>query len=500
MAATTGSRAKSFIETSKGKTGAEADVGTPNAAYLGMLERWQLVNDLMGGTPAMRAAGQLWLTKFPNETAVLYKARLNAATLFNVFLGTLQHLVGRVFREPIELTEGTDPRIKKWAEDIDRSGRDLTAYGQDCFTDMLAFGKCHTMPEFPDAEQVKRELGRTQLTLEDQNAYSLRPYFAKVNPMNLFAWDGAMIAGAEVLERIRIYESAWVREGEWGQAQQKTIRVVEPNTVRIYTWNGEEWVAGQEDVTTLGQVNLTTGYARRTGFLMAAPPLEDLAWLNRKHWDSQSDQDNILHVVRAAILLVQGFTEKEMAYVNVGPSIALRTDKPPSESAVGYVEHTGEGVDAGQRSLDNLVDQMRASGAGDLTVSQPGTETATGRSIEEAKSLSPLGAAALALQLHLEESFKMAGRWDGDPGISVGVRVNTDLGTWSEVTKEIELLQADATAGRISDRDYLDEAQRRGLYDAEKSIDDMLENAESEADSDFPDVPFEAPLELPDED
>ncbi len=490
MPTTTGSRAKSYVETSKGKTGKEADVGTPNQAYLDMLERWQLVNDLMGGTPSMRAAGQLWLTKFPNETPSVYKARLNAATLFNVYLTTLQHLVGRVFREPIILTDDTDPRIKEWAKDIDRSGRNLTAYGRDVFTDMLAFGLCHTMPEFPDTERVKRALDKTELTLEDQNAFDLRPYFAKVSPMNLFAWNGQLVAGAEILERIRIYESQWVRDGDWGQKQVKTIRVVTPNAVQIHKWDGEEWIVEQEDATTLGVVNLTTGYARRTGFLMGAPPMEDLAWLGRKHWDSQSDQDNITHVVRAAILLVRGFTLEEMAYVNAGSSVALRTDKPPDQADVGYVEHSGKALEAGQKALDNLVNQMRASGAGDMLVSQPGTETATGRAIEEAKSLSPLAASALALQLHLEESFKMAGRWDGDPDIQVGVRVNTDLGTGQELTKEIELLQVDADKGRIAVEDYLREAQNRQLYDSEVPVEDLIERADAQNDKAFDGMVF----------
>lgn len=33
------------------------------------------------------------------------------------------------------------------------------------------------------------------------------------------------------------------------------------------------------------------------------PPLIELAHLNVKHWQSQSDQDNILHVIRVPILV-----------------------------------------------------------------------------------------------------------------------------------------------------------------------------------------------------
>lgn len=485
MPSTTQSRAVSFIAISNGLGKAEADVATPNPEFVEMVDRWQLVNDLMGGTPAMRAAGEKWLSKFPKETAAQFKARLGKATLFNVFLTTIQGLVGRVFREPITLTEETDSRVKEWAKNVDLQGRDLTAYGRDVFTDMLAFGLCHTMSEFPDTAQIKLDLNKEELTLEDEHQYNVRPYFAKVSPMSLFAWDATEVAGSEILNRIRIHEVQWVREGEWGQKRQQYIRVVEPNTVQLWKYDGKKWVLhGPEFANTIGEVNLSTGYARRTDTLIAAPPLEDLAWLNRKHWDSQSDQDNILHVVRAAILYLGGFKEDDAKLVNVGSSLALRNDNP--DARVEYVEHSGKAVDAGQNSLDNLVEEMEASGAGDLLTSKPGVETATARAIGEAKTMSPLQAMALELQAHLEAAFKMNGRWINEPDIKVGVRVNTDLGTFGEETKEIELLQVDATANRISDEDYLREAQARGLYDSEVPIDEMLERAQNEADSAAP--------------
>lgn len=487
MPSTTGTRATSYVSTSQGKGQKKDTVANPNHAYLDMLERWELCNDLMGGTPSMRAAGEKWLRKFPKESPTAYKNRLAVTTLFNVYGTTIQTLVGRVFREPVSLTENTDPRCIEWASDIDRQGRDLNAYARDCLTDLLVFGKCHTMPEFPNTDQLKEALRKPYLDLADERMNDVRPYFAKVSPMSLIGWDGASISGREMLARIRVYESHWRREGEWSQVEEETIRVVYPDHVQIWTKQKKEgWVPGPEIATTLGEVNLTTGYARRTGFLMSSPVLEDLAWLNHKHWNSQSDQDNILHVVRAAILLLKGFTEDDMKYVEVGSSIALRHSSTDVE--VKYVEHTGAGIEAGSKALADLVDEMQASGAGDLLTARPGNETATARAISEARTLSPLQAVALYLQDHLEESFKMAGRWIGEPDIAVGVRVNTDLGSSVETSEEIKLLQADAAAGRISNEDYLREAQARGLYDSEVPLEDLLERAREEQDAAMPDL------------
>jgi hypothetical protein len=42
--------------------------------------------------------------------------------------------------------------------------------------------------------------------------------------------------------------------------------------------------------------------------MMGISPLRDLAYLNVKHWQSQSDQDTILHVARVPILAISAGT------------------------------------------------------------------------------------------------------------------------------------------------------------------------------------------------
>jgi hypothetical protein len=40
--------------------------------------------------------------------------------------------------------------------------------------------------------------------------------------------------------------------------------------------------------------------------MRGSPPLLNLALLNIKHWQSQSEQDNILHVARVPLLVAYG--------------------------------------------------------------------------------------------------------------------------------------------------------------------------------------------------
>jgi hypothetical protein len=60
-----------------------------------------------------------------------------------------------------------------------------------------------------------------------------------------------------------------------------------------------------------------------------------MALLNIKHWQSQSEQDNILHVARVPILTVFGLEEGQELTIG-SSSAASFTDR---RRGSGYVEH-----------------------------------------------------------------------------------------------------------------------------------------------------------------
>ena len=73
------------------------DVGSPSAEYLDMAVRWELPEDLMGGTLTMRAAGEKWLPRETNEKWENYLTRLDRAVLFNGYGNAVHRCVGKPF-------------------------------------------------------------------------------------------------------------------------------------------------------------------------------------------------------------------------------------------------------------------------------------------------------------------------------------------------------------------------------------------------------------------
>src|SRR5690606_23373074 len=126
---------------------------------------------------------------------------------------------------------------------------------------------------------------------------------------------------------------------------------------------------------------------KRTGLMECKPPLADLAHLNVEHWQSKSDQRNVLTVSRFPILAAAGVPADQK--VTIGPNNFLTTDDVQGKWY--YVEHTGAAIAAGQTDLESLEDQMATYGA-EYMRKRPGDETATGRALDSAESSSYLAA------------------------------------------------------------------------------------------------------------
>lgn len=98
-----------------------------------MREHWAIVDPLMGGTQAMRAAGTKLLPQYPAEADDTYKDRLALSTLLPAYAETVASSTSRVFAEPLQLGEDVPEPIKLLSADIDLGGNDLNSWSVEWF-------------------------------------------------------------------------------------------------------------------------------------------------------------------------------------------------------------------------------------------------------------------------------------------------------------------------------------------------------------------------------
>jgi hypothetical protein len=439
----------------------KADVSTPSSAHERMTPRWALIDTLLGGTEALRAAGRDRLPQHEKESDKNYKNRLERATLLNAFEDTLEKLTGKPFGEDIILSEDMPEAIVALCEDVDMQGTALQPFCRRWFREGWAKGFSHVLVDMPVPQTVFDGEGKPRpRTLEDDRVEGARPYWVQIRPENVLAAYGEVVQGRTVLTHVRILETTIEREG-FEEVVTERIKVLEPGTWELWKFNtsAKQWEVEDYGPTGLTEIPLRTFYAaERVGIMECKPPLTDLAHLNIAHWQSSADQRNVLTVARFPILAASGL--EEGAKVDIGPNNFLSTTDPSGKWY--YVEHTGAAIEAGRKDLEDLENQMASYGS-EFLRKRPGTETATAAAIDSAESSSYLGATAQTFQDCVEEVLALTAKWMSlDRGGSIKL-ASIDEDPAGADTPELDALQK-ARAGRdLSRPAYLSELKRRGV-------------------------------------
>lgn len=421
----------------------------PIPAVEAMCKDWAIVAPLMGGTTAMRDAGKALLPQYPAEEDDTYKARLAVSTLLPAYSETVANMTSRVFAKPLQVLEDVPEAISALLPDVDLSGNDLNNWAVEFFRAGLSQGLCHAFVEVPRADGLR--------TKADEKAAGIRPYLVMVKPELVLGWryDGNRLV------QVRFLESVEEPADEFTAVKVQQIRVLEPGSWRVFRANDKgQWTLHDEGATSLTEIPWATFYAGRTGRMTARPPLLELAHMNVKHWQSQSDQDNLLHIARVPLLFM--FTDDEDFALTISAGKATRM---PAGGDAKYVEHTGAAIGAGRQSLQDLVDEMQMAGAKLLRKDQQASKTAAQANEEAAQELSPLarmaGHCADTIAVLLQRMADYLGLPEGG---RVEIRGNFEADYAPEVS--LPALVAMANAGKLSDETLYTEMQRRGVIAA----------------------------------
>lgn len=428
----------------------------------------QVCNDVMGGTEVMRERLQ-YLPQEPMESDEAYSARVKRSVFFPAFKKAISTMVGRPFGEPVVLGEDVPPQIEPLAENIDQAGRDLDSFLRDTFRQTLVDGIGAILVDYTNTASLAAKLGKASLTLEDERANGVRPYWVHVP---LSAWLGfrvELLNGVHRLTQFRYLETTEEPDGLFGVKKVQRVRVLEPGSVTVYVKQNDAWAIEPESSgsVTMPEIPLVPLYTGRMGFMCATPPFQDLAWLNVAHWQSSSDQRNILHKARVPVLFGKGLNKDSNGKVALGPNSMLLADSDGAD--LKWVEITGGAINAGKEDLETLKEEM-ARVAGEILSRVSGDKTATETDKEAEAGSSQLLAWVWTFQDAVEEALRLTAKWIGltDGG---SVRIATD---WDEDQFGADMVAALTNAeGRILSRDSaIWTMKRNGFVPPDRTIED----------------------------
>ena len=429
-------------------------VHLPTAEMVELTKKSKIIDDLLGGTATMRKAAQTYLFQMEMEEPDSYRKRLERSTLYPALSETLSQMTGRVFFNPIDVADVTET-VQALFDDVDLVGNNLDVFASRWFYSALAYGCSFALIDFTRVEAVKSRA--------EEKALNARPYWVHIKPHQVLGIKTARVNGKQAITQFRYVVNEQVEDGEFGVKTVKHVYVYEIGKVRKFSEaEGEFRFESELQLTAqnrpLDFVPVVPFITKRNELTNAIePPLMELAYLNVKHWQSQSDQDNITNIARVPLLAI--YSNDEVKQLAIGGSAVHL----PTGSSMQFVEHSGQAIASGVESLKDLEEQMKTAGAKLLTKTALAMTDSQARD-EAGKEISQLRLLANRFEDVIDLALEYTGHWLGIAkeqvgNVQISGNIENDLDPSASMASVIQL----RNAGVISNQSTFDEAKRRGL-------------------------------------
>lgn len=477
-------------------------VARPCEAVLNLYNDWSLVDDLDGGVRRMRFRNTERLPREEKEEVAGYKTRLARSYLYPGLTNALNSSTSKAFSKPVTV-ENAPAEFEYLETNADDKGSDLTQFLRSVMRAGVKHGVAHVLVDF------SKQANAANATKATDAANKPHPFFTLIEASRLVSWTETVLDDGTVgLTEIRFLEYRDVKDGKYGSTEQEFVRVIRLNDYEV--WQNKAYqqrkFARDEDFEfykdkpnrvqdfvmvdsgSFGPeggfktIPLVSFYTQRTGFMRGKPALMDLAETNLIHWQSASDQRNIMHVVRVPILFATGFTTQETsAGLTLAAGSFVSSNSP--DANLHYVEHSGSAVDLGARDLETLEKHMEIMGVRPQ-VERSGDATATQSVINEGRANTDVQAWIEGLNTAAETMYAKAGEWSGvEMPETLEVKVFSDFAAGGATSDEILSLIAMRTAkpALITSETFLNETKRRGFFTDTFDVEAEAEAIEAEA-------------------
>jgi hypothetical protein len=457
-------------------------VGKPDtlsSARSAMSEALTLMRAVYGGTPTMRESGQDMLPQYENETDARYQQRLAKTFALNKLRDAVETASAKPFESLVEVIS-PDADLALWQKDIDLRGTHLHAFGLDLFQEAVLLGHSSFLVDHPSTTDMPN--------LKAQRDAGMRPFFKHIPPDSVVAAYDEKVGGQTICRHLRFRDSRieFDPNDEFKEVVFDQIYVVEvepgavQGVVQLYeTKRGSTaWALIGEQPMDMDEVPFVTFYAgKRQGSYQSIPPFQDLAYKQVEHWQSSSDQRNILSAARFPMLAASGVylgeDDENASPIEIGPYKILYS--PEKEGKWYYVEPTGKAIDAGAKDLQSLEFQMDFMSLNPVVGTHRQYVPMNERELQERRVNAVIKTWAMNSKLALERGFYFAGKWLKRDYSQVQVHMNTDIDVTMLRQKDMDNLLKSFEDGAITAEELREEMRDRGLLARRLNVSAELE-------------------------
>jgi len=434
------------------RVGTATKVNDPNTAWVNMEPHWVLIETLMTGTYGMRKKHRTYLPQEPRELDEAYDNRLMRSVLAPFYARLERMLAGMLTRKPVRLTDVSDV-ITEQLFDVDLQGNDLNVWTYETARKCIRYGHVGVLVDAPAAGQ------------------NGRPYWVTYTPRDIVGFRYEMESGKQRLMQLRLVEKIIVPDGLYGEKEVEQVRVLTPGAFEIHQKNERgDFVVVDEGKTSLSEIPFSIAYSNRLGLLESRPPLADIAELNLKQYQVQSDLDNQLHISAVPMLAFYGFPQAAEE-ISAGPGEAIAF---PAEGRAEYIEPGGRSYDAQFKRLEQIAQQINELGLAAVLGQKLSAETAEAKKIDRSQGDSTMMVIAQQMQDLIDNclAFHADYMQERNAGSSF---VNRDFLASRLEPQEIQALLQLYSAGSITQKTLLDQLAEGEVLGDEFDVEEELE-------------------------
>lgn len=419
-----------FSYGSRSSSPAETEIDDACAAWHAMEPHWILIEDLLKGTYGVRQKHRKYLPQEPSEQDVSYDARLARSTVAPFLQRMERLLAGMLVRKPVRLNDISD-QVRENLFNVDMQGNDLNVWAFETAKIMLRYG----------------HIG----CLVDAGKDGGRPYWVTYSPREILGWRTELKDGEQKFSQLRLLENTVEPDGLYGEKEVEQVRLLTPGAYEIHRKNDKgEFVLHDEGTTSLSEIPFSVAYSQRVNWMESRPPLEDIAELNLKHYQIQSDLFNQLHISAVPMLAFFGFPQNSEE-VTAGPGEAISF---PPDGKAEFIEIKGTSFNAQFESLRMVEKQINDLGMAAILGTKLAAETAKSKEIDRSQGDSTMKVVAQQLQDLIDNSLLYHAKYLATNEVGTSF-VNRDFLTTRLEPQEITSLQGLWSSGAITQETLL---------------------------------------------
>jgi len=413
--------------------------------YIEASNQWSRIRDSHDGSDAIKSRGEDYLPKLSGQDKSQYDAYKLRAMYYNGIERTVKGLIGAVMR--IEPIVEAPEKVLTWMKDITGTGVPLNDFIGYVLSEHLLMGRQGILVDRNDERPYLTGYCTEQITNWLDDTVVLQETYRKVDAKDRYKSEYA----------IQYRELTKDEDGRY--------------VVRIWRDN-KGWTVVEEIYPTVrGDALEGIPFIAMSGeglnFEPVTSPMLALADTGISLYRTSADLEHGRHFTALPTPYVTGIDSDSELRIGAGEAWIL----PDTQSSAGYLEFSGQGLQALEKGMDEKRSIMASLGAQLLQSQKSGVEAADSVRLRQNAEASTLVSTVKSVERSITHAIQVMAEWEGIKG-DISITLNTDFVDTKIEAKDMAALMSAWQSGAISHDTFLWNMKRGEILSPETSIED----------------------------